>query len=239
MENAVYAALNRQSGLMAEMRSVANNIANMSTTGFRKEGVVFAEHVARLAQGEPSLSMASAEARIVNLAQGQMTRTGGRFDFAIEGDGFFLIETPSGNRLTRAGAFTPSPEGELVTADGMRLLDISGGPVFVPTGNGPVAFARDGTVSVAGEPVAQIGVFAPTDPSGLIHEGGTRFAVEGGVEPVDSGVIFQEFLENSNVNPVREITRMIEVQRAYEMGQAFLDSEDQRIRSAIQTMGRT
>lgn len=239
MDNAVYTTLNRQSGLMAEMRAVANNIANVSTTGFRKEGVIFAEHVARLDRADPSLSMATAEGRLVNLAQGGLTRTGGTFDLAVEGEGFFQIDTPEGPRLTRAGAFTPSPEGELVTAEGHRLLDLGGAPVFVPTDAGPVAVAQDGTVSVAGNPVAQIGLFRPTDPAGLVHTGGTRFEARGGMEPVDGGTIFQGFLEGSNVDPVAEIARMIEVQRAYEMGQGFLDSEDQRIRAVIQTLGRS
>lgn len=239
MDNAVYTTLNRQSGLMAEMRAVANNIANLSTTGFRKEGVIFAEHVARLGQGDPSLSMASAEARLVNLAQGGLTRTGGTFDLAIEGEGFFQIDTPEGPRLTRAGAFTPSPEGELVTPEGYRLLDLGGAPVFVPTDAGPVAVARDGTVSVGGTPVAQVGLFRPADPAGLIHTGGTRFEARGGMEPAEGGTVFQGFLEGSNVDPVAEIARMIEVQRAYEMGQGFLDSEDQRIRAVIQTLGRS
>ena len=209
MDNATYTTLNRQSGLLREMSAVANNIANLSTTGFRKEGVIFAEFVADLEGSEPSLSMASAEGRIIDLAQGPLTRTGGTFDFAIEGEGFFMIETPDGNQLTRAGSFTPSPEGELLTPDGYRLLDTGGGPVF-----------------------------APTDAGDLTHRGGTRFAVAGPVDPVEGGSLFQGFLENSNVNAVEEITRMIEVQRAYEMGQGFLDSEDQRIRSVIQTFGR-
>lgn len=239
MENALYTTLNRQSGLMAEMRAVANNIANLSTTGFRKEGVIFAEHVADLGREEPSLSMAAAEGRLVSLAQGTLVKTGGTFDLAIEGEGFFQIDTPEGPRLTRAGAFTSSAEGELVTADGHRLLDLGGAPVFVPVDAGTVAVAPDGTVSADGAPVAQIGLFQPVDPTGLLHSGGTRFEVRGGIEPIESGVVFQGFLENSNVNPVTEIARMIEVQHAYEMGQGFLDSEDQRIRAVIQTLGRS
>ncbi|MFN6952186.1 MAG: flagellar hook-basal body complex protein [Albidovulum sp.] len=238
MDNAVYTTLNRQSGLMTEMRAVANNIANLSTTGFRREGVIFAEHVAALGRGEPSLSLASAEGRIVDLAQGPMVRTGGAFDLAIEGEGFFQIDTSAGPRLTRAGDFMPSAEGELVTVDGARLLDLSGAPVLVPVDAGEVAVAPDGTVSVAGNPVARIGIFRPLDPSGLVHSGGTRFEAVGGVEPAEGGTIFQGYLENSNVNPVTEIARMIEVQRAYEMGQGFLDREDERIRAVIQTLGR-
>lgn len=238
MSNAIYTSLNRQSGLMSEMRAVANNIANMSTTGFRREGVIFAEHVARLGPDAPSLSMASAEGRRVDLSQGGLVQTGAPFDFAIEGEGFFLIETPEGNQLTRAGSFTPSPEGELVTADGLRVLDAGGAPIFVPTDNGAVSVAADGTISVAGQPVAQIGLYLPAVPGALVHEGGTRFSTAEPPDPVAGGTIFQGFLENANVDPVHEITRMIEVQRAYEMGQGFLDREDERLRAVIQTMGR-
>lgn len=238
MDNAIYAALTRQSGLMAEMQSVANNIANASTTGFRKEGVIFAEHLSRTGAGSPSLSMASAEGRLVDLSQGPLGRTGGTYDFAIEGDGFFLIETPAGNQLTRAGAFTPNAEGELVSAEGYRLLDAGGTPVTVPPGARAVSLAQDGTLAADGAAIAQIGLYGPADPSQLVHQGGTRFATTAAPVPIEGARLFQGFLEGSNVSPVSEISRMIEVQRAYEMGQALLDKEDARIRSVIQTMGR-
>lgn len=237
MDNAFYTTLNRQSGLMQEMRAVANNIANLSTTGFRKEGVIFAEHVTDLGRAEPSLSMATASGRIINLEQGPLSQTGGAFDFAIEGEGFFMVETPEGPQLTRAGSFTPSPEGELVTRDGHRLLDLGGAPIFVPADAGRVALANDGTLSANGVPLAQVGLFLPADRNDLHHRGGTRFAAPGGAEPMEGGTILQGYLENSNVNPVEEIARMIEVQRAYELGQKFLDREDERIRAVVQTLG--
>lgn len=236
MDAAVYATLTRQSGLMREMGVVANNIANQSTAGFRREGTVFAEHVARLPQG-PSLSMAHATARHVDLTQAGLTQTGGTFDLAIEGEGFFRIATPQGERLTRAGAFTPDAEGRLVTADGHPLLDAGGGEVVVPRGAGPVGVAADGTVSAGGEPLARIGLWRPADPLSLRHAAGTMFAA-GALEPVESGVVRQGFLEESNVNPVAEIARMIAVQRAYELGQSLLDQEDRRVRSVVQTLGR-
>ncbi len=238
MDNAIYATLTRQSGLMREMQAVANNIANVSTNGFRKEGVIFSEHVAALGRGEPSLSMADALGRVVNLAQGPLSQTGGTFDFAIEGDGFFLIETPQGQQLTRAGSFTPSPEGELTTLEGFRLLDAGGAPVFVPADARGITLSQDGTLSAEGRPLAEIGLFMPADPNGLVHAGGTRFAAEAGVEPLEDGAMLQGFLEESNVDPVSEIARMIEVQRAYEMGQTFLDREDERIRAVISALSR-
>jgi flagellar basal-body rod protein FlgF len=236
MDAAGYATLNRQSGLMREMGVVANNIANASTTGFRREGVVFSEFVAAMDR-DPSLSMAHASGRHVDLSQATLTQTGGTFDLAIQGEGFFLIETPQGERLTRAGAFTPNAEGELVTADGYRLLDAGGAPVFVPPDARGVAVGRDGTLSTDGQPIAQIGLWRPTDPLALRHQSGTLF--DGGeLELVEEATVMQGMLEESNVEPVSEIARMIEVQRAYELGQKFLDAEDERVRGVINALGR-
>ncbi len=238
MDNAIYATLTRQSGLMREMRATANNIANSATTGFRREGVVFAEHVAALGRDAPSLSMADARGRVIDLTQGGITGTGGTFDFAIEGEGFFQIDDSGRPLLTRAGSFIPSPEGVLLTADGARVLDAGGAPIFVPPDATDVHMSADGTLSAQGQAIAQIGVFRPTDPNSLIHEGGTRFSFTGDVEPAEGTQLIQGSLEDSNVNPVLEISRMIEVQRAYEMGQAFLDREDSRIKSVISTLSR-
>jgi flagellar basal-body rod protein FlgF len=218
------------------MQVVANNIANISTTGFRREGVIFAEHVARMDEG-PSLSMASGNARLIDLSQAGVSQTGGTFDMAIQGEGFFLIETPDGQALTRAGSFTPSASGELVTNDGYRLLDQGGAPVLIPPDARVVAVAQDGTLSADGQPLARLGLWAPTDATSLRHQSGTTFKADD-LQPVEGGTILQGFLEDSNVQPVSEIARMIEVQRAYEMGQGFLDKEDARMRSVIQTLGR-
>lgn len=235
MDAAGYTTLSRQSGLMREMQVVANNIANISTSGFRREGTVFAEHVYRMDEG-PSFSMPHATGRAVDLSQAGLSMTGGAFDFAIQGEGFFLIETPQGNRLTRAGSFTPNEAGELVTPDGNRLLDAGGAPIFVPPGSA-VSMAEDGTLSAGGTPLAQVGLWRPADPLSLRHQSGTLFEA-GELEPVEDGQVFQGFLEESNVNPVSEIARMIEVQRAYELGQKFLDAEDSRARGVIETLGR-
>ncbi len=235
MDVSGYATLTRQAGLERELQVIANNIANSATTGFRREGVVFSEYIRRLDEG-PSLSMARASARNIDLTQGEAERTGGGFDFAIEGEGFFLVETPQGNRLTRAGHFTPSAAGELVNPDGHRLLDQGGAPVFVPPDAGPVVLAADGTLSADGVPLARIGLWQPADPASLRHEGGTLFAA-GGEVPAEGATLLQGHLEGSNVSPMFELARMMEVQRAYELGQSFLDREDDRMRTVIQKLG--
>jgi flagellar basal-body rod protein FlgF len=222
---------------MREMEVVANNLANASTTGFRAEGVVFAEHV-RAAGDGPSLSMARAHARAPDLSQGSLERTGGTFDLAIRGAGFFQVETPEGPRLTRAGAFTPDAAGELVNPDGHRLLDAGGAPIFVPPDAAGVAVAPDGTVSADGRAVGRIGLWQPEDPVTLRHEAGTLFAAAALVPAEAPGAVVQGMLEGSNVDPMGQIARMIEVQRSYELGQTLLDREDERLRGVIQTLTR-
>ncbi|MEM1430650.1 MAG: flagellar hook-basal body complex protein [Pseudomonadota bacterium] len=230
--------LSRQVGLMTEMNTVANNIANAATTGYRREGIVFTEFVNATGTG-PSVSLAAGRARSLDLTQGLLTETGGRFDFAIEGDGFFLVETPRGERLTRAGSFSQNAAGELVTPDGYLLLDAGGAPVFAPADAGDVSVAADGTVSADGAPIGQIGLYRPADPAALVREAGALFRADAGTEPVLEGArILQGRLEGSNVNPVQEIARMIEVQRAYELGQAFLDRESDRRSKLIDTLTR-
>lgn len=238
MDNAIYASLSRQSGLMAEMRVVANNIANANTAGFRREGVIFAEHLSALDRQGDTLSMAHARGRMLDLQQGVLTQTNNNLDLAIEGEGFFLVESPDGLRLTRAGAFTPSPEGELMNSDGQRLLDEGQAPIILPAGASSVAVGADGTLSSNGLPFGRIGLFNPPEGVDLMRQSGTGFSIDGNPQPVEDGRVRQGFLEESNVDPIFEITRMIEVQRAYELGQTFLDREDQRIRGAITAMTR-
>ena len=238
METAGYATLSRQTGLMQEMQVVANNIANSATTGFRQEGVIFSEYVKSTGDGSPSLSMARAQAHDTSMSQGSLTQTNGTFDLAIEGDGFFLVETPNGNRLTRAGAFSPDANGNLVTVDGYRVLDAGGAPLFVPSDVGKIHFANDGTVSADGRLLGQIGLYQATDSTLIKREDGVMFDPGGEVEPAINAQVLQGFLEGSNVNPILQISRMIEIQRAYELGQSFLDAEDERIRNAVKSMLR-
>ncbi len=237
MDNAIYTSLTRLSGLNREMQSIANNIANASTDGFRKEGVIFSEYVEKVDRG-PSLSMAAGRVRLTSELQGGVERTGGSLDFAIEGEGYFLIETPEGEALTRSGAFLTNEMGELVTNEGMRVLDAGGAPIQLPVEAGPVAVARDGTISAGDVPVAQLGLWRVAAPEDMERRSGLLFHLKTPAEPVDTPTILQGHLEKSNVNPIGEISRMIEVQRAYELGQSFLEKEDKRIASVLSTLGR-
>lgn len=237
MDNAGYVSLSRQSGLKRELNSIANNIANINTTGFRREGVVFSEHVKRLDSGDPSVSIASAGHHYIDMTPGEIRLTGNPLDFAIEGEGFFTIEGPDGPRLTRAGAFTLNAEGELVTQDGARVLDDGGGAIVFPPNAVGLAGAQDGTLSANGQVVGRLGVVT-VDPLSLSRVGGNLFATNAGVEPLEAFSVRQGAIESSNVSAVAEIAHMIEVQRTYEMGQKFLQSDDERTTRMIRAVAQ-
>lgn len=238
MDNALYyLAVNRQVGLSAEMDMIANNIANLDTAGFRREGVAFTEFVVAAEIGE-SVSMADLGARFVSEVPGALATTGGRLDVAIEGDGFFLLETPEGNVLTRAGNFMVSQDGFVTTPNGDLVLDIGEAPIFIPPDTVDLVIGSDGTISSDGNPLAQIAVMnAP--PELVSRFGDTAFKVEDDAyEAVPFAKVRQGSLERSNVDAVREIARMIEVTRAYETTQGLIEDEDERINSAIQALGQ-
>ena len=238
MDLAGYVALTRQSGLAKELQTVANNIANLSTTGYRREGVIFAEEVRALPLEGGSVAMTAARVRYNDEAQGALQETGGTLDLAVEGDGYFTVMTPQGERLTRAGAFTRNGEGTIVNMDGHPLLDEGGGEIAIPFEAQDIAVSADGTISVDGGPVARLGLVEVADKTKLFREAGVLFRADAQPEPVENGRIVQGFVEQSNVSPVAEMARMVEVQRAYEYGQKLLDQEDERIRQVVRTLGQ-
>lgn len=235
MENAGYITLTRQSGLMREMEIIAHNIANAATTGFRQQGLVFSEYISSVENGD-SLSMAAARVNKTSMVQGSLTQTGNPLDLAIEGQGFFQLETPNGIRLTRAGAFNVNSVGDIVSADGHRVLDIGGAPINVPPGDADVTVAADGTLSRGDQLLGQIGIVEPEQTSDLRREAGVLFETQSALLPSVDGLVLQGHLEGSNVDAISQLTRLIEVQRAYEMGQKLLDMGDERSRSALQTL---
>jgi flagellar basal-body rod protein FlgF len=238
MDNPAYVALSRQAGLDRALQAVANNIANLSTAGFRRESVIFAEMLAGVPEAPGTLAMTAARVRRTDTGQGGLRLTGGTLDLALEGPGFFRVATPAGERLTRAGAFALSPEGDLVTLDGHPVLDAGGAPVFVPPGAAKISIAADGTLDADGTPTGQIGIVEVADPASLVREGGLLFVPAEEPLPAAATRLVQGALEEANVEPVVEMTRMIEIQRAYELGQGFLDREDDRIRAVIRSLGQ-
>ena len=236
MDNVGYVGLSRNAGLMRQLNSVANNIANISTNGYRREGNVFAEHIKALDGRDPSLSVSTLSRRFVDLSPGDVTTTSNPLDFAIEGDGFFLVETQNGQRLTRDGAFSRNAQNELITSGGMRVLDDTGGAIVIPSQVKSIEAANDGLIFADGEPIGRLGIVT-AEPAGLVREGGNLFRAEDGFDPVEAARVRQFAVEGSNVNAVAELAHLIEVQRTYEISQKFSKDDDERIDRTIRVLG--
>ncbi len=238
MDNAGYVGLSRQIGLQRELTTVANNLANMNTNGFRREGAIFAEHIEALQNENPSLSMSTLSRRFVDLSAGELTVTNEPLDVAIDGDGFFLVETQNGERLTRDGAFSLNAERELVNSQQLRILDESGGAITIPQGQNNITVADDGSIFAGGQPVAKLGVVS-ADPAGLVREGRNLFEAQAGYAALEDARVRQGVVEGSNVNAIEEMARLIEVQRTYEASKRFTEDENERITRTVRTLGQT
>lgn len=243
MDNALYVGLSRQMTLRRELDIVANNIANANTTGFKVEDLMVRTEQAKPAKTLDGASpvkfvMDTGVAR--DFTQGAMTKTDGDFDLAIEGQGFFKIQAAGGERYTRDGRFATSPEGMLVTQAGQPVLDEGGGNITIDFKLGPVTIGKDGIVSQGPIRVGKIGLVRPDDMSAMSKDGDNlyRNTANATLQPVTDAQIHQGMLESSNVKPVIEITKLIEIQRAYEGVAKMMDNTSELSRSAVERLGK-
>lgn len=235
MTNTTYVALSRQISLARALDGIANNIANADTTGFRAETAIFSEYVSALSN-DPSVSQTRLAGRAIDEKAGPLRQTGAPLDVAIEGDGYFVILTPQGERLTRAGAFSLNAEGALVTPEGYPVAGEGGAAIELPLGAVSIAISPDGSISADGAPAARLAVVTAA-PETLAREGSLLFRPDGEVAVVESARVRQGFIEASNVNSVLAIGSLIETQRAFEMNQQLMNDEHQRVKTAVESIG--
>jgi len=241
METPTYIALSRQMVLRNEMDVVANNIANASTPGFKAELMLMSE-VELPAERGVELSYVQDFATARDFSPGAMRATGNPLDVAVQGDGFFAVQTPDGVRYTRVGRFQLDANGTLVTSQGFPVL-ASGGTVTLDPDDGPVNIAEDGSISsdLARQGQQQI-IYGKLDLMDFPDRGkltpaqDNLFDPNGQVPTPATGKIAQGMLEESNVRPIVEMTNLIEVTRSYQSMQRFLDSEHERQRRAISSI---
>ena len=250
MDASMWVAKTGLDAQQTRMNVISNNLANVSTTGFKRDRAVFEDLLyqnIRQAGGQttantqaPTGLMLGTGTKVVATEklhiQGNLINSQNPLDVAIMGDGFFQIQTPGGTRLSRAGHFMPNNQGDLVTPDGYRVLDAGGAPLGIPQGTGKISISADGTLSSKGQLLGQLGIVQPSTGTQILREDGVHFRADGPTEPNFDARVRQGFLEGSNVNPMSQIARMIEVQRAYEMGQSFAETENERLRNAVRTI---
>jgi flagellar basal-body rod protein FlgF len=251
MNNALYVGLSRQMTLQREMDVIANNIANSDTVGFKVETLKL-ETDAKTPVVQPGGARPSAINFVRDIGvdrdyrQGALRQTGGTFDLGLQGDGFFQLNTPNGARYTRDGRFSLDAKGQLTDLAGDTLQSAGGSPIVIDPLKGAPSIARDGTITQIDSKtgtstiVGKVGAVTFADPTALQKTASGQYENVSNLtsQPARATSILQGMLENSNVDSVQMMTRMIAVSRAYEqvanmMGQTG-DTSDQ----SIQRLGR-
>ena len=247
----IYLALAGAMGQEQRMSQIANNLSNVNTVGFKKDGSVFLDYF-KAAQAEaqaagattlpenPSDHVWPTEARMfIDFTHGDARETGRPLDAALAGDGFFMVQVEGDVRsfYTRAGNFQVNVNGDLVTPLGHRVLDNRGTPIQINVNESEPRISGDGTIFVGEVVAAKLGVARFDQPAVLIKYGEGLFTVPGGVphQIVNDPDVRPGMLEGSNVSPVEEMIQMIQVQRAYETQQKVMQTIDELFERRLQS----
>lgn len=237
MESPSYIGLSRQMVLARQMDVIAHNIANVNTPAYNGEKMVFVDYLVRPQREEP-MNFVQDYGTFRDLTEGPMSPTGNPLDVAISGEGYFSVQTPAGVRYTRHGRFMLNTENQIVNGQGLPVLNAGGAPIAVPPGR-KVTIADDGTVSTDAGAIGRIGVVSFADQQRMAREANGLFNADGQpAVPAEDASLLQGMLEQSNVEAIVEMTRMIDVSRSYESATRFLNSEHERQLRAIRAMGR-
>ncbi|HUB13901.1 MAG TPA: flagellar hook-basal body complex protein [Acetobacteraceae bacterium] len=232
------------SRLVAQQRAldvIAGNLANANTPGYKAEHVLFSDWLSRQSGGTTPpggnpIAYTQDRATWREQRPGTVTHTGNPFDLAVTGTGFFTVNTANGPRLTRDGRFGLMPSGTIADAAGNPVLDTNGQPIQLAPTDTQVTIAGDGTVSSENGQLGKIGIVQPADPALLAAEGGTLFRSGSPTTPVAAPALEQGAVEDSNVQPVLEVTRMIDQERSFEFTTQMLQAESDRQQNAIQKL---
>lgn len=235
METTAHIALSRQMVLRRRMDVIAHNIANMTASGFKAEAMLLEPVMVRAGQDQ-RLAFVQDVATVRDLDPGPITTTGNPLDLAIEGEGYFVVGTPEGDRYTRSGQFRLNDAGEVVTAAGQPVLDDGGAPLAVPPESGALSVARDGTVSSAEGVLGRIDIVTFEDEQALEKAGGGLYRTDQPPVPAADARLVQGALEGSNVQSILEMTRMMDTVRAYQGTRRLLDTHHEMQRRAIERM---
>ena len=242
MDNSLLVSLSQQLAAYRSMDVIANNLANVSTPGFKRESAKFQEFVTQVApsesqKGSQAVSFVKDAGIMRDISEGELQNTGATFDVAINGNGYFTISTPQGDRYTRNGHFGLDGNGQLITSDG-NAVQGDGGSITITPDDGIVHIAADGTVSGKTGQIAKLKLVDFADPMALTKEGGSLYATTQAPGTATAAKLAQGMLESSNVKPVIEISHMIEVMRSYEATSTLSKSQEDLMRQAIDKLGQ-
>ncbi len=238
MEVSSYVALSGQLTLEQRLSTLAGNIANANTAGFKAGAVDFKTLLANV--GREGTAFAATAANTLDMSTGGMSHTGNPLDLAVSGPATFGYQSPQGTYYSRDGRLTITPDGQVQNLQGHSLMDASNSPISVEPSAGEATVGRDGSIVQGGKVVGQVGLFLLNVSDGYSRRGSSGIVPKAQPELVSdytrNGVL-QGYIEGSNVNPVTEMVNLIEVSRAFEAVSTFADKALEAERNAIETLG--
>ncbi|MDZ4382340.1 MAG: flagellar basal-body rod protein FlgF [Parvibaculum sp.] len=240
MENALLIGLSRQMTMTREMATIANNLANMNTTAYKSESMLFEKFLIPDASEESAggdITFVQDFGQHRNLRVGALQTTANPFDVAIAGEGFFRVQTENGVLYTRNGHFNLDADGQLATSTGALVLTDAGTPIRFAQDETGISIARDGTVSSDRGQRGKFAIVSFDNPQDMRNVGDTMLESDQAEIPVENTRLVQGALEGSNVQPIVEMTRMIDVSRSYASAQKLVDQADEMRRQAIRELG--
>ncbi len=238
MQAGLYVNLSGQIALDRRLSTIANNVANAGTVGYRAEELKFDTMLSMMSKNPTAFTTAGES--FISERTGAMNKTGNPLDIAVQGKGWLAIQTPSGTAYTRDGRMQLLESGELQTLNGYPILDAGNAPIQLDTSAGPPKIARDGMITQNGRRVGAIGLFAVDTSGGYARMENSAIVPTSTPTPIVSFAadgILQGFVEESNVNPVSEMTNLIMVTRAFDGLQTSIEESESSLKKAIQILG--
>jgi flagellar basal-body rod protein FlgF len=242
MDNSLLVSLSHQIAAQRSLDVIANNLANMNTSAYRRDALKFEEYLEQSQPGEDQKGVQTTAfvqpAGIVrDNSEGRIEATGNPFDLAISGKGYFVVQTANGERYTRDGHFTLNADGTIVTETGDPVMT-DGGAVAITTDDGDVTISGDGTISGDQGQIARVRVVQFADDMALTKEGASYYATSQQPTDAESGYkLEQGMLERSNVVPVTEMTAMIDVMRSFQAISNMISAQEELKRKAVTSLG--
>lgn len=242
MENALLIGLSRQMALRQHMDVLANNLANVNTSGYKRDSLLFEQYLMPVAEISDA---AGKDARLTfvqnpsvyrDFKEGSFVRTGNELDVAISGDAWFVVQTRDGERYTRNGELKLNANGELVTPSGDPVLG-EGGPITLSPEESGIEIARDGTLSTNLGQRAKLRLVSFEDNAVLKKEGALLFHTDVRPAEAENASVVQGVIEKSNVQPVLELTKVIQTMRAYQSVARAMEQTSQLRQDAINKLG--
>jgi flagellar basal-body rod protein FlgF len=248
MDNAMMIGLSRQMTLRRSMDVVANNIANANTAGFKVESLLLENRAAPTAthdDGPSDIQFVNTWGMARDFRQGELAFTGREFDLAIDGGGFFAVESNGEEQFTRDGRFRLDGAGQLVASDGAPVLDAdTRGPILIDASAGSVQIVEGGMIMQNDQQIGRIGVFEIANRSEMSKQGNGRYTIPPIEDPANEplamidATVSQGFVEQSNVQSILELTDMMSVMRSYQSVSKFLEQAEDLSKRAIERLGR-